>query len=1175
MLSLKETFRQNPGSMASPESRGELAIHKGDPSAMHSYSVVPDSSAGQRKVRQHVSVLSLPTQSQVLPSAPQAMISSSTLKHSSSVSQECAPPPNKRIRIDPEVKELLEDAYQTTKAQLRDLLREYCFLLHGPIPKDGRATWRTTIPLAGEEAVMQSYGVCASDLSDEKKLFDSISVPTASSAASPKSKTNAEIPEPGVGKTSGSAKSSLEKVRASPSCALKSPIQAVAHSPQKPALSPGSRGSMGSPRRGPPSHLGAPREPFLSSMDSAFANQHQIEKKAKQEVHVLKRVRELRSQGVWQASRLPKVNEPSRTKAHWDYLLEEAAWMATDFAQERKWKKAAARKCAKMVQKYFQEQEILKKKKEKEEEMQSRKIASMIAREIRNFWNCVEKLVDYKTQTKVEAKRKRALDQHLSFVVEQTEKYSSWLAEGMNNPPEASAIVPTETPMECQKEKKDVADDEFRPGEESSDDDEETIAQAEQEGVDGNSEEDEIAALKRESEKPLEDLFDELPPGYLESLGLPLTPDTDQDSCIQPAADESHLEEDSREKSQMQNDCDPKFQVPATSGHQSEESRGESHPLVGEMEVDDGGSDAEDEDKEDGSEGLEEDEDIVEEEEEEEDDGDEGEDEKDGDEEGDGMPEVSLKSLLEDRQSGDDDDEDGPGREISDVAAMAESFQPKGNTLSTTKVVVKVPFLLKHTLREYQHIGLEWLAALHDRRLNGILADEMGLGKTIQTIALLAHLACEKGNWGPHLIVVPTSVLLNWEMEFKKWCPAFKILTYYGSQKERKLKRTGWTKPNAFHVCITSYKLVIQDHAAFRRKKWKYFILDEAQNIKNFRSQRWQLLLNFRTQRRLLLTGTPLQNNLMELWSLMHFLMPHLFQSHKEFKEWFSNPVSGMIEGTQEYNESIIRRLHKVLRPFLLRRLKSEVEKQLPSKYEHVVMCPLSKRQRFLYEDFMSRTKTKETLAAGNFLSVINILMQLRKVCNHPNLFEPRPIISPFVMPGLILPTASLAVRTLEYDPLQCVNFDSLNLNLASAEMRLGAFEAYRIHKYATPRRLIEEISSGKAGSVPVVPRGEARISYKPCRPTVRSNPLESLLPKVKGPEKAQLETLLSGQTVKREPEPPINKGGNDMVSQAQQLAQLLQSGALQIQQTPDGQHILLSPQLGRGTVLQVIQTPT
>ena len=105
------------------------------------------------------------------------------------------------------------------------------------------------------------------------------------------------------------------------------------------------------------------------------------------------------------------------------------------------------------------------------------------------------------------------------------------------------------------------------------------------------------------------------------------------------------------------------------------------------------------------------------------------------------------------------------------------------------QVKTPVPFLLKHTLREYQVVGLDWLATLYENRLNGILADEMGLGKTIQTISLLAHLACEKSVWGPHLIVVPTSVMLNWEMEFKKWCPAFKILTYFGTFKERKAKR--------------------------------------------------------------------------------------------------------------------------------------------------------------------------------------------------------------------------------------------------------------------------------------------------------------------------------------------------------------------------------------------------
>ena len=124
---------------------------------------------------------------------------------------------------------------------------------------------------------------------------------------------------------------------------------------------------------------------------------------------------------------------------------------------------------------------------------------------------------------------------------------------------------------------------------------------------------------------------------------------------------------------------------------------------------------------------------------------------------------------------------------------------------------------------------------------------------------MLAYLAAYKGIWGPHLIIVPTSCLVNWEMEIKKFCPAFKVLTYYGSAKHRKELRTGWTKLNTFHICVTSYQLAVQDSFAFRRKKWYYLILDEAQNIKNFQSQRWQTLVNFNTQRRLLLTGTPLQ----------------------------------------------------------------------------------------------------------------------------------------------------------------------------------------------------------------------------------------------------------------------------------------------------------------------------
>jgi SNF2 family DNA or RNA helicase len=150
---------------------------------------------------------------------------------------------------------------------------------------------------------------------------------------------------------------------------------------------------------------------------------------------------------------------------------------------------------------------------------------------------------------------------------------------------------------------------------------------------------------------------------------------------------------------------------------------------------------------------------------------------------------------------------------------------------------------------------------------------------------------------------------------------------------------------NWYHVVITSYQLVVQDAFAFKRKKWYYMILDEAQNIKNFQSQRWQTLINFNTQRRLLLTGTPLQNSLMELWSLLHFLMPYIFRSRKEFSYWFSNPMNSMIEGNTDRNDGIITKLHGIIRPFVLRRLKKDVETQMPGKFEHVVKCQLSRRQ--------------------------------------------------------------------------------------------------------------------------------------------------------------------------------------------------------------------------------------
>ncbi|XP_044303914.1 helicase SRCAP isoform X3 [Varanus komodoensis] len=853
----------------------------------------------------------------------------------------------------------------------------------------------------------------------------------------------------------------------------------------------------------------------------------EIAEQAKHEAEIENRIAEMKKEGFWSLKRLSKVPEPVRPKVHWDYLCEEMQWLSADFAQERRWKRGVARKVVRMVIRHHEEQKQKEERAKREEQAKLRRIASSIAKEVKQFWTNVEKVVQFKQQSRLEEKRKKALDLQLDFIVGQTEKYSDLLTQSLNETLPVSSKTSgshagsTASSPPPPSHLTEDEDGDFQPHEES--DDEETIeVEEQQEGNDSETQQREIELLKQESELPLEELLQSLPPQVLEN-SFSMSP------CVSSSDNDDEEEGDSEEEEELEgkqasknlkqekpkpvtqrnkttwkpDEEDEEFAANEEEAEDEEETIDAEEKLEGDVdhskELDDlakegelpmeellqkyagaYASDFEIEESDISSEALDPSTSEYEEESEEEgssshsestDDGESEQDESEDDvvEE---EAEVSVNQeedfgveylLKQDEDRGGEGDNDstpapGPKKEITDIAAAAESLQPKGYTLATTQVKTPIPYLLRGTLREYQHIGLDWLVTMYEKKLNGILADEMGLGKTIQTISLLAHLACEKGSWGPHLIIVPTSVMLNWEMEIKRWCPSFKILTYYGAQKERKLKRQGWTKPNAFHICITSYKLVLQDHQAFRRKNWKYLILDEAQNIKNFKSQRWQSLLNFNSQRRLLLTGTPLQNSLMELWSLMHFLMPHVFQSHREFKEWFSNPLTGMIEGSQEYNENLVKRLHKVLRPFLLRRVKVDVEKQMPKKYEHVIKCRLSKRQRYLYDDFMAQATTKETLATGHFMSVINILMQLRKVCNHPNLFDPRPIHSPFITEGICFNTASLVLNALNNDPFKHVDlgiFDLINL-----EGRVSRYETDTfLPKWKVTRKLIEEIA--------------------------------------------------------------------------------------------------------------------
>jgi helicase SWR1 len=383
---------------------------------------------------------------------------------------------------------------------------------------------------------------------------------------------------------------------------------------------------------------------------------------------------------------------------------------------------------------------------------------------------------------------------------------------------------------------------------------------------------------------------------------------------------------------------------------------------------------------------------------------------------------LKVDDLLNDKHQDDTqmvNDDDEQVEEVEELSLDADTSMDivehdasRPNTPHTQMEPSKteVPsLLLRGSLREYQHDGLDWLAKLYSGSRNGILADEMGLGKTIQTISLLAHLAVNHKIWGPHLVVVPTSVMLNWEMEFKKWLPGFKILTYYGDIEERRRKRQGWLNDDKWNVVIASYQLILKDAQAFKKRNWHYLILDEAHYIKNFQSQKWQTLLTFKTHSRLLLTGTPLQNDLQELWSLLYFLMPAGldgsggFADLEKFLNSMKRPADQILnQGQQKLDaeaQARVSKLHEVLRPFLLRRLKSEVEKQMPGKYEHVVYCRLSKRQRQLYDEFMSRSDTKRTLSSGNYMSIMNCLMSLRKVCNHPDLFETRQIVTSYAMP--------------------------------------------------------------------------------------------------------------------------------------------------------------------------------
>eukprot|EP01066_Platyproteum_vivax_P008770 Platyproteum_vivax@DN3762_c0_g1_i1.p1 len=311
--------------------------------------------------------------------------------------------------------------------------------------------------------------------------------------------------------------------------------------------------------------------------------------------------------------------------------------------------------------------------------------------------------------------------------------------------------------------------------------------------------------------------------------------------------------------------------------------------------------------------------------------------------------------------------------------------------------IVEVPMCLKGPgpLMPYQKAGLEWLVSLYNNKLHGILADEMGLGKTIQTIALLAYLKENKSVWGPHLIIVPLSTMPNWESEFARWCPSLHVLSYKGLDRKT-LARTvrSVSATSAFNVCLTTYEYAVRDKNVLSYPRWQYIVVDEGHRMKNHKSKFHIALADFNSSHRLLLTGTPLQNNLTELWSLLNFLLPQIFKDAADFERWFSEPFEQLPSAekaaklTEEESLLIIHRLHNVLRPFLLRRVKGDVLAQLPEKQEHIVRVDLSEWQKVVYEQVTSKClRQVDEVGKVGTKSLNNTMMQLRKTANHPFLF--------------------------------------------------------------------------------------------------------------------------------------------------------------------------------------------
>ncbi|RHY34953.1 hypothetical protein DYB32_000519 [Aphanomyces invadans] len=680
---------------------------------------------------------------------------------------------------------------------------------------------------------------------------------------------------------------------------------------------------------------------------------------------------------LWSATPSPSIDTSTASTAsfrHWDFLLQEMQWMSTDFAQERKWRHRKAKTLSLSVAGYHNKKATANVRTQQQEEQARKRFAAKIGRDVKKFWLKVDKLVAHEVKTTEEEKQKALMESQLQFLLQQTEKYAAALATTFESGNDDQSIASLEA--DARRVEAIDSDEDFEmDDEEDAMDDETTIAAEEQ--LQSKADVDfEVAHLRRESTMSIDALRaqyaailqDDDVSVEDEARNAMRSDGEDGDVDVEIRHSELHQDESASVETVV---------LPVNTAIVVHEEQGSAVQSPTEPDV---AGNASDEDFEMDEDDADDDETTIEEEER-------AQSKDDVDMEVALLNEESTMSIealrakyaamaaeeeveyeISQQDSMEGADDDDPAFECSDEDAVDDemSIEAAERLQSKAEIDHEIAMLNEESSMSIEQLRAKYFGttssidedaeeredieiesdddAIQDGRSSnagnstpehgkarcssGLQSpDNASHGRSISRTGSSNTDTDDVWTWGPHLVVVPTSCILNWEMEFKRWCPGFKIMTYYGSAKRRKELRLGWSKVNAFQVCITSYQLVVADAPCFKRKKWYYMILDEAHNIKNWKSQRWQTLLTFNTQRRLLLTGK--------------------------------------------------------------------------GKFEHIVMCSLSKRQRFLYEDFMARSSTRKALTGGNFMGMMNVLMQLRKVCNHPDLFESRPIMSPFDMPPL------------------------------------------------------------------------------------------------------------------------------------------------------------------------------